>query len=749
MRGTESKQKAVKRYLSLILTLGLVLSIAMPLKAANAEAPAELNNLILEAKAVDLSSYPAKYADPVKHMIAKAEKVAANADEEDEQRNIARLELQVALDTLKIDLQLATVLDIHELVKAGKLTYEGLTQMYLTRIELYDFNTNKLNSIRALNPNALSDAKARDAAFAQNPGVAKGMFGIPVLMKDNINFMGLPTTAGSVALVDNFTPYDAPLVTNLKKADAIILGKLNLTEFANGVSNSMAAGFSSLAGQVLNPYRPVRLTAHGSTLSALSPSGSSSGSGAATAAALAAVTIGTETGGSILSPSSSNHIVGVKPTVGIISRYGVVPLSSVQDTTGPMVRNVTDAAILLNATYGYDPNDPVTEGIEKAGLTGFDFTDCLKPGFLVGKRIGVVGQPTNTTARIAFNAALQALTTAGATLVYQTSGDVLAFPSGNSPNTIVTNFNFKRDIIVYLATLSPNYPMKSLQDILNYYYEYMKTKPEAFQYGVGRMEIANNYDMVADLPLYEADRSADITWSRTNGIDWLVDTYNLDGYVCTTNQSQTNRTAKAGYPNVQIPLYNNSATQLTGQVAMTFAGAAFAEPVLIAAAYVAEQAIQAIDPRVTPGLAGKNKLGDAITAARELPEGERAQFQAVYNAAVAAYTSDFTTQMDADKADDALRTAMAYEYTVTFVDWDGKVLKTQSVEHGKSATAPPSPKREGYAFTGWDKNFSNVTEEMTITAQYEKDEGFGCNAIGYGYLVFALFGAVLFVLKKR
>ena len=752
MKSTVNRQKTV-----IILMLGLFLSMAVPMEAIGA--PAALNTLILEAKAVNLSGYPAKYSEPVKHTLAKAEKVAANAAATDEQRNVARLELQVALDTLVIDLQLATVPDMHELVKAGKITYAGLTQMFLTRIELYDNNMNKLNSVRVLNPKAMADAAACDAAFAQNPSLAKGMFGITVMLKDNINFMGLPTTAGSIVLADNYTPYDAPQVTYLKNAGAVILGKLNMTEFANGVNSggSNANGFSSLGRRVYSAYRPFALTAHGSTpvLNRFDPSGSSSGSAVAAAAALTAVTIGSETTGSIISPSQSNFIVGIKPTVGIISRYGVIPLNALWDTTGPMTRNVTDAAILMNATYGYDPNDPETEGIAKTGLTGFDFTNSLKPGFLQGKRIGVMSTPATTAAaRPAFDAALMALRAAGATLVYQLNGNVLpSIPNPTAPSS--TNFRFNLDLTNYLATLSPDYKWykKTMVDV----YEYMRAEdianPNLFRDHIGpnlninRVRDASEYIISADtLAEWAAHHSTDMRQCRHEGIDLRLTEYNLDGLVGSGNL--TTLTARAGYPHITVPIFRADSAQLTGASHMYFAGTAFSEPVLIAAAYVVEQATKARN-NSAPGLADKTAISEAITAAHALTSADIAKFQAEYNAAIAAYTSDFATQMDADKADDALRAAMAFKYTVTFVDWDGKVLNTQSVEHGKSAMAPPNPVREGYVFTGWDKNFSNVTEDMMVTALYEEDECLGCNAAGYGYLLFALFGLLPLTLRKR
>jgi hypothetical protein len=297
----------------------------------------------------------------------------------------------------------------------------------------------------------------------------------------------------------------------------------------------------------------------------------------------------------------------------------------------------------------------------------------------------------------------------------------------------------------YLATLPPSYPFKSLQDILDFCYEYIKTSPDVFPYGVDRMQIACSFDMVADLPQYEADRARDIEWSRTNGIDWLVNTYNLDGYVCTTNQSQTTRTAKAGYPNVQVPLYNNSATQLTGQVSMTFAGPAFSEPVVIAAAYVAEQVTKVRDDFL-PGLAHKVAIGNTITTVRELPD--RTAFQAEYDAAVAAYTNDFATQMVVDKAERALLIAsgLIAKHTVKFVDWDDKVLSTQTVIDGEAAVAPANPTRDGYIFKGWDSDFSLVVDNITVKALYEEEE-VGCNA-GLGFFVFALI-AIAFIRKNK
>jgi len=565
------------------------------------------------------------------------------------------LKKQVDLDMQRVDLQKVTIFDLQELVKAGELSYKEITQMYLNRIELYDLNTINLNSVRTLNPNALADAEKCDYAFASDRSVAKGMFGMPVLVKDNINVMGMPTTAGSVALADNYAPYDASLITRLKASGAVILGKTNLTEFANFFATGMTSGFSSLGGQVLNPYRPVQLL--GDTIT-LRPSGSSAGSGVAAAAALAAITIGTETSGSILSPSFHNSIVGIKPTVGLVSRYGVIPISSSQDIAGPMGRSVTDVAILLSVLAGYDPNDETTKSIEKAGVTGFDYTQSLRLGNLKGKRIGLVGIPAEHLPVYApFQQALQVLRDAGVEIVTKPDGTPLTYYNPDNPNvnpsppgTIVFDYDFAKDLPAYLSTLDENYPIKTLQDIINFNNEYMKTNSAAFPFGQAVMVECSELDLEMQREKYLADRQIDILYSRDNGIDYLLKKYNLD---CIATASNVNSTtvigAKAGYPTVTIPLANSSGTVLPNN--LQFTGTAFSEAQLIEFAYAVEQATRF---RVPPGLAQKDNLGAAISTAQKLSEEDRAQFQKVYDSALAVYHSNFSTQTEVDKAEEAL-----------------------------------------------------------------------------------------------
>ena len=659
MTQTGNRQRRGKKLLLLIVvTLCLLAGTTIPVsgQSARSKVKDQLIALISEANSINLNIYPAVYADQVQHALFKAEKLVEHTTPTDEHLNLTRLELQVALDMLVVDLQKATILNLQDLVKAGKLNYQKLTQMYLNRIELYDLNTIQLNSVRMLNPHALAEAEKCDLAFASDPGVATGMFGMPALVKDNINIVGMPTTAGSVALADNYAPYDAHLITRLKVSGAVILGKANLTEFANYMAINMTSGFSSLGGQVLNPYRPVRLL--GDTIT-LNPSGSSAGSGAAAAAALSAITIGTETSGSILSPCFTNFIVGIKPTVGLISRYGVIPISSSQDIAGPMGRNVTDVAVLLSVLAGYDANDDVTEGIGKAGVTDIDYTKSLKLNGLKGKRIGLTGIPAeNNVAYPSFQLALKALKDAGAEIITKPNGAALTYYNPNdsnvnppSPHTIVFDYDFAKDLPAYLVSLDKSYPIKTFQDIIDFNNDYMKTKPEAFPFGQAILIRCNEVDFEAQREQYLADREKDIQYSRVNGIDYLLKKYNLDGLVGASNAgSPTVTGAKAGYPTISIPLAYSGG--IRNPVNITFTGTAFSEAQLIEFAYVVEQATNF---RIAPGLAEKSDLGATIRAAQEFSDEEQARFQDIYDTALVIYHNKFSTQMDVDKANEELR----------------------------------------------------------------------------------------------
>src|SRR5688500_8393275 len=269
-----------------------------------------------------------------------------------------------------IDVDVTTIPELQELMDAHRLTSVQLTQFYLHRIKKLN---PQLNAVITVSPTALADARAADAA--RRNGDDRPLLGIPIIVKDNINTTGMPTTAGSWALAES-TPDDAVIVERLRDAGAIVLGKANLSEWANFRSDPSSSGWSGIGGQTNMPYVLDR-----------NPCGSSSGSGVVAAADLATITIGTETDGSIVCPSGANGVVGIKPTLGLWSRAGVVPISADQDTAGPMARNVTDAAVLLGALTGVDPNDPVTAG--QVGNAFTDYTQFLDDQALNGARIGV------------------------------------------------------------------------------------------------------------------------------------------------------------------------------------------------------------------------------------------------------------------------------------------------------------------------------------------------------------------------
>src|SRR5690348_15467201 len=329
-----------------------------------------------------------------------------------------------------LDLERLTVADAQTKMAAGQLTSVQLTRAYINRIAAVNSRGPGLNAVRITNPRALTDASLLDLERAT--GKVRGpLHGIPVLVKDNLDVAGLPTTAGSVALEHSVPDKDSPVVARLRAAGAILLGKLNLSEFANFLTNGMPSGYSSLGGQVLNPYN-----------ADITPSGSSSGSGAAAAAGLAAITIGTETSGSIVSPSAAQGIVGLRPTIGLVSRTGILPISATQDTAGPMTRTVADAAAELGAIAGKDADDPVTLTQPD---TVPDYLGALSTTALQGKRIGIV---SSTNAQyLAAVAAIQGLGAQTVTVTVQNT----AAPDILTPE-------FKRDMNAYLARLPANAP---------------------------------------------------------------------------------------------------------------------------------------------------------------------------------------------------------------------------------------------------------------------------------------------------
>lgn len=497
------------------------------------------------------------------------------------------------------NLEKATIVDINAAFDAGALSSEQLTQLYLNRIDAYEDSGPNINSLLTINPNALETAAALDLE-RQTTGPRSSLHGIPVILKDNIDTFDLPTTAGSVALEGSIPPNDAFITQQLRDAGVVILGKANLTEYANYLTTGMPAGYSSLGGYVFNPYNPGPLP-DGDGRPVLSPGGSSAGSGAAAAANFATVTIGTETSGSILSPANQNSVVGIKPTVGLVSRDGIIPIAASQDTAGPIGRTVADTATLLGAITGVDRGDPATSTSEGKFYT--DYTQFLNPDSLQGARIGVpkdVYWDGLTDTQISLvEEAIAVLESRGATIVYQdipTARELGAFSS------TVLSYEFKRDLNAYLASLGPDAPIQTLADVI----EFNSANPEiALKYGQVLAERSQARDLAPDSTdtlQYLADRATDLQLAKEEGIDFLIDEYDLDAVFFPATRG-AGIAARAGYPSIIVP---------TGYLAdgtpygVTFSGKAYSEPTLIGLAYSYEQAsMLRLPPASTPSLPGE------------------------------------------------------------------------------------------------------------------------------------------------
>jgi amidase len=505
-------------------------------------------------------------------------------------------------------LQEATITSINEAFNKGYLTSQKLVQLYLNRIAVYDLPTGlNLNSIISINPNAIAQAIALDLERATS-GARSLLHGIPILLKDIIDTSFLPTTGGFLGLKDSLPPDNATITQKLIDAGAIILGKSSLTEFANYLTNGMPAGYSSVNGYTFNPYNPVPLTgtsqSDGRPL--LSPGGSSAGSGAAIAANLATIAIGTETSGSILSPANQNSLVGIKPTVGLWSRDGVIPIAASQDTAGPMAHTVTDAAILLGALTGVDPKDPQTS--TSIGLAKSDYTPYLKLDALQGAKLGYYAEPNNSNASGAeqlsiFNAALDTLRSQGATVT-----KISFTPPSNSSSVLA--YEFKRDLNLYLASLGSTATIQSMEDVYDFINDYVTANPQpdgVFKYGKVRIDASRLIDLSdtsADMLKYLADRALDITNSRTLGIDKFMDDNGLDA-VLFSGSSGAGIGARAGYPTVIVPAGYQTLNNLN-PLGLSFLAKAYQEDKLLGYAYDFEQASLArMVPTSTPALYGE------------------------------------------------------------------------------------------------------------------------------------------------
>jgi amidase len=506
----------------------------------------------------------------------------------------------------------ATIGDLRQALAAGAITASTLVEAYLARIEAYDRAGLRLNAVREINPDAAAIAVAIDAA-GQTAG--RPLEGIPILVKDNIATADMQhTTAGSLALADARARNDATIVALLRQAGAVILGKANLTEFANILAIDTPAGYSSLGGQVKNPYAP-QLDERGVPI--VSPGGSSSGSAAAVAAGLAAAAIGTETSGSLLSPACQNGLVTVKPTVGLVSRCGIIPIAHSQDTAGPLTRTVRDAAILLNVLAAVDRLDPATADMQRPA----DYTSALDADGLRGARIGIPSDPADPANDVYYGplpgraaavttAALASIEELGATIVRANMptagwiggpGTQIAILNRNpeSPafhqavrRPLVFVYELKHDLDLYLRDWASGTAMRSLDDIIAFNAAHAD---RALRFGqdIFLAAAATRGDLSESE--YLSARQMDLRASRTLGLDAYMDQHRLDA-VLFPGAAGASIAAKAGYPSVQVPagFVSEVGDRETPDYpfGITFTGRAWSEPTLLRLAYAFEQATQ-------------------------------------------------------------------------------------------------------------------------------------------------------------
>ena len=486
------------------------------------------------------------------------------------------------------ELDEVTVDQLQAGMASGERTARSIAEMYLERIEALDGQGPELRSIIETNPDALAIADELDAERAA--GSVRGpLHGIPVALKDNIDTHDrMTTTAGSLALEGSIPPQDSFIAARLREAGAVILAKANLSEWAYFRGIRATSGWSARGGQCRNPYALDR-----------NPCGSSSGSGVAASANLCALTVGTETGGSIMCPSSSNGIVGIKPTVGLWSRSGVIPISHSQDTAGPMCRTVRDAAILLGACIGVDPRDSATSGSEGRGYA--DYTQFLDPAGLQGARIGVVRSFPGFDPRVLalFDEAVEAMRAEGAVIIDPANMDAAAW---NDPLSLVLlEYEFKADLNAYLAGLGPDAPVKSLADVIEF--NERNADREMPHFGQERLVASQARGPLTD-PEYLNARATIQQANREDGIDRLAREHSLDAIVAPTRDlpwptdhikgdrldggSSAAPAAIAGYPDITVPMGFVKGLP-TG---VSFFGPAWTEPTLLRIAYAYEQATQ-------------------------------------------------------------------------------------------------------------------------------------------------------------
>jgi amidase len=462
-----------------------------------------------------------------------------------------------------------TIAELQAAMASGRLSAHTLVAWYLARVEALDRRGPSLHSIIEINPDLFDIAFALDAERAAK-GPRGPLHGIPILLKDNIDTADrMMTTAGSFALVGDPPSQDATVARKLREAGAILMGKANLSEWANFRSTNSRNGWSGRGGQTLDPY-----------VLNLDPYGSSAGSAVAVAADLCTVALGSETDGSIVAPAAVNGVVGIKPTVGLTSRAGVIPISHSQDTIGPFGRTVADAAIVLGALTGVDPRDPATQASD--GKSFVDYTQFLDPDGLKGARIGLPFGRGNTLTR----AAVQALQDAGAVIV--SPATIPRPPRGVDLGFLeytVLLYEFKADLNAYLATRT-GVPIRTLEDAIAFNRAHAAQELKLF--GQEIFVASQKKGPLTD-PVYLAALENSQRYSRQDGIDALMDKLQLDALV-SPGLDGTDYAARAGYPLISVPAgFDASGLPIN----LMFMGRAYSEPTLIKLAYAFEQATNA------------------------------------------------------------------------------------------------------------------------------------------------------------
>ena len=475
------------------------------------------------------------------------------------------------------ELDEASITDLQAAMAVGKESSVSLTKKYLRRIEQIDRSGPRLNSVIELNPDALDIARQLDAE-RKSGGKRGPLHGIPILIKDNVDTHDrMHTSAGSLALAESIAPQDSTVAKRLRAAGAVILGKTNLSEWANFRGDRSTSGGSGRGGLTKNPYALDR-----------NPSGSSSGSGVAVSANLCAGAIGTETDGSIVSPSTVCGIVGLKPTVSLISRAGIIPISHSQDTAGPMTRTVRDAAIMLGA---------LAENI--SGKSHSDYTPFLRPDGLRGARLGFAKRYQRANSAKVIETALEAMKSAGA-IVIDDLDDTPLSKAGSGEGDVLL-YEFKTGINAYLARLSPNMPVRTLADLIQFNEKH--SERELLYFGQETFVRAEAKGPLTDKAYLEAVEKCN-KLTRIEGIDALMDKHQLDAIVAFAGGpagktdllhgdrgvgGSSTPAAVAGYPNITVP----AGEVFSLPVGISFFGRAWSEPVLLRIAYAFEQLTQA------------------------------------------------------------------------------------------------------------------------------------------------------------